>query len=114
MVKRMIHSIKQQRARDIAAAAFRETSLITLKKQYIPDFNDSVYAYTKHINNKMLTDRLTQLMHGYKNEKVDIAKAYELLGTDGRIPDTSGTSVPDILSKTVDALTLLIMDIIRC
>src|SRR5665648_619207 len=44
-------------------------------------------GYATIINNDVLTEKLTQLMHGYKNEKVDIAKAYiELFGNkDGTI-----------------------------
>lgn len=66
-------------------------------------------GYANIINNETLTERLTQLMHGYKNEKVDIAKAYvELFGNkDGKIPDTYEVSVPDILSKTVDGVSIL-------
>lgn len=66
-------------------------------------------GYANVINNEPLTDRLTQVMHGYKNEKVDIAKAYiELFGNkDGKIPDTYEVSVPDILAKTVDGVNIL-------
>ena len=66
-------------------------------------------GYANIINKKTLTNHLTQLMHGYKNEKVDIAKAYvELFGNkNGRIPDTYEVSVPDILSKTVDGVNIL-------
>ena len=48
-------------------------------------------------------------MHGYKNEKVDIAKAYiELFGNkDCKIPDSYEVSVPDILAKTVDGVNIL-------
>lgn len=66
-------------------------------------------GYANIINNETIKDRLTQLMHGYKTEKVDIAKAYvELFGNkDGRIPDTYEVSVPDILSKTGDGVNIL-------
>lgn len=66
-------------------------------------------GYANVINNEPLTDRLTQVMHGYKNEKVDIAKAYiELFGNkDGKIPETYEVSVPDILAKTVDGVNIL-------
>lgn len=66
-------------------------------------------GYANIINNKPLTDKLTQVMHGYKNEKVDIAKAYiELFGNkDGIIPNTYEVSVPDILTKTVDGVNIL-------
>ena len=66
-------------------------------------------GYANIIDNETLTDRLTQVMHGYKNEKVDIAKAYiELFGNkDGKIPDTYKVSVPEILTKTVDGVNIL-------
>lgn len=66
-------------------------------------------GYATIINNETLADRLTQVMHGYKNEKVDIAKAYtELFGNKcGKIPVTYEVSVPDILAKTVDGVTIL-------
>lgn len=66
-------------------------------------------GYANITNNETLTEKLTQLMHGYKDVKVDIAKAYiELFGNkDGTIPDTYEVSVPDILSKTVDGVNVL-------
>lgn len=66
-------------------------------------------GYANIINNEDLTDRLTQVMHGYKNGKVDIAKAYiELFGNkDGKIPNSYEVSVPDILTRTVDGVNIL-------
>jgi energy-coupling factor transporter ATP-binding protein EcfA2 len=66
-------------------------------------------GYANITNNETLSEKLTQLMHGYKNEKVDIAKAYiELFGNkEGIIPDTYEVSVTDILSKTVDGVNIL-------
>lgn len=66
-------------------------------------------GYSNIINNDTLADRLTQVMHGYKNEKVDIAKAYiELFGNkDNKIPDTYEVSITDILAKTVDGVNIL-------
>lgn len=66
-------------------------------------------GYANIINKETWTEKLTQLMHGYKDVKVDIAKAYiELFGNkDGVIPDTYEVSVPDILSKTVDGVNIL-------
>jgi hypothetical protein len=92
-------------------AAFRGDILDHIKEVniFLISMIPFMRGYANIINNKMLTDRLTQLMHGYKNEKVDIAKAYvELFGNkDGRIPDTYEVSVPDILSKTVDGVNIL-------
>jgi ABC-type lipoprotein export system ATPase subunit/phosphoribosylformylglycinamidine (FGAM) synthase PurS component len=66
-------------------------------------------GYANIINNETLTESLTEVMHGYKNDKVDIAKAYvELFGNkDGKIPDSYKVSVPDILAKTVDGVNIL-------
>lgn len=66
-------------------------------------------GYANIINKQTLSNKLTQLMHGYKDVKVDIARAYiELFGNkDGIIPDTYEVSVTDILSKTVDDVNIL-------
>ena len=66
-------------------------------------------GYANITNNVNLTDRLTQVMHGYKSDKVDIAKAYiELFGNkDNIIPDSYEVSVSDILAKTVDGVNIL-------
>ena len=66
-------------------------------------------GYANIINNESLTNLLTQVMHGYKNDKVDIAKAYiELFGNkDDRIPVSYEVSVTDILAKTVDGVNIL-------
>lgn len=66
-------------------------------------------GYANILNKTDLTDKLTQVMHGYKNEKVDIAKIYiELFGNkDGKIPNSYEVSVLDILSKTVDGVNIL-------
>lgn len=55
-----------------------------------------------------LFNNLTQVMHGYKTEKVDIARAYsELFGKHPNFPSSYEVSVEDILSKTVDGKHLL-------
>ncbi len=66
-------------------------------------------GYANITNKETLSEKLTQLMHGYKDVKVDIAKAYiELFGNkDSIIPDTYEVSVTDILSKTVDGVNIL-------
>ncbi len=66
-------------------------------------------GYANIICNRSLFESLTQVMHGYKTEKVDIAKAYsELFGnhTD-YLPSNYEVSVTDILSKTVDGVHLI-------
>jgi hypothetical protein len=66
-------------------------------------------GYANIINNRDLFDKLTQVMHGYKTEKVDIAKAYkDLFGQHSEyLPDLYEVSVADILSRTVDGIHLL-------
>jgi len=66
-------------------------------------------GYSNIINNTNISDKLTQLMHGYKTEKVDIAQIYiTLLGNkDNKIPASFEISVADILSKTVDGVHIL-------
>ena len=66
-------------------------------------------GYANIICNRHLFDCLTQVMHGYKTGKVDIAKAYtELFGTHPEhLPDSYEVSVTDILAKTVADVHLL-------
>ncbi len=66
-------------------------------------------GYANIICNRPLFESLTQVMHGYKTERVDIAKAYsELFGAHPeQLPTSYEISVPDILSKTVDGVHLL-------
>lgn len=100
--------------------------LISLEK-LLATFRGAVFTYIKDVNlflismipfmrgyaiitnREILTERLTQVMHGYKHEKVDIAKAYiELFGNrEGIIPDSYEVSVSDILIKTVDGVNIL-------
>lgn len=66
-------------------------------------------GYANIICNRPLFESLTQVMHGYKTEKVDVARAYsELFGEHpGHLPDSYEVSVTDILGKTVDGVRLL-------
>lgn len=66
-------------------------------------------GYANIINNTGVYDKLTQLMHGYKTDKVDIADIYKtLFGNNGGVlPDNYEVSVSDILSKTVDGVHIL-------
>lgn len=66
-------------------------------------------GYANIICNRQLFESLTQVMHGYKIESVDIAGAYtELFGDHSDyLPTTYEVSVADILSKTVDGVHLL-------
>lgn len=66
-------------------------------------------GYSNIINRKDIFDALTQVMHGYKTESVDVAKIYaELFGEhEGRLPESYEVSVADILTKTVDGTSLI-------
>ncbi len=66
-------------------------------------------GYANIANKKDIFEMLTQVMHGYKSESVDIAQAYiELFGNpDNLLPSNYAISVPDILLKSVDAVTIV-------
>lgn len=69
-------------------------------------------GYANIIGNKTLFETLTQVMHGYKTERVDIAKAYtELFGVHlDYLPESYEVTVLDILSKTIDGIHLVNFD----
>lgn len=66
-------------------------------------------GYATIINNKDIVNQLTQVMHGYKSQKVDIAQVYiNLFGNkDNKIPDSYEVSVSEILKKTVDGVNII-------
>lgn len=67
-------------------------------------------GYATIIDDKNLIEQLTQLMHGYKTASVDIAKIYfQLFGNDGskKLPNSLKVNVSDILSKTVDGISIV-------
>jgi ABC-type lipoprotein export system ATPase subunit len=66
-------------------------------------------GYAHIINKKNIYNNLTQVMHGYKTESVDIANAYvELFGNkNNKIPDSYMVSVPNILKMTVDGVEII-------
>ena len=66
-------------------------------------------GYANIIYNRPLYESLTQVMHGYKTERVDIAEAYtQLFGEQAEfLPTTYEVSVADILSKNVDGVHIL-------
>lgn len=61
-------------------------------------------GYSTIINDNDIKENLTQLMHGYKTNTVDIAECYiKLFGNkNNRIPNNYKVNVDDILNKTVD------------
>ena len=66
-------------------------------------------GYAKIVGRNDIVDKLTQVMHGYKNECVDIANSYiELFGNrHEKIPTSYSVSVSDILNKTLDNICIL-------
>lgn len=66
-------------------------------------------GYANIANKRDIFENLTQVMHGYKTESVDIAQAYiELFGNpDGLIQAPYNVTVSDILLKSVDAVTIV-------
>lgn len=66
-------------------------------------------GYANIAGKRDIFEKLTQVMHGYKTDSVDIAKAYiELFGNpDERIPQSYSVTVADILQKSVDAVTIV-------
>lgn len=61
-------------------------------------------GYSTIINDNDIKENLTQLMHGYKTNTVDIAECYiKLFGNKNNIiPNNYEVNVDDILNKTVD------------
>ena len=91
--------------------AFRETITAHVRNPelFLISMIPFMRGYANITNNREWFNQLTQVMHGYKNESVDIAHAYtSLFGNQGdKLPDTYIISVPDILSKTVDGVELI-------
>lgn len=95
-----------------------EKLLLTFRESIFPHIQDtelfliSMVPFMRGysiINNTDTSEKLTQLMHGYKTEKVDVAQIYiNLFGNkDNKIPASYEISVSDILSKTVDGIHIL-------
>jgi hypothetical protein len=69
-------------------------------------------GYSTIINDKTIKEKLTQLMHGYKTDTVDIAKCYiDLFGNKKDIiPNSYLVSVNDILRKNFDGQEIVNME----
>ena len=91
--------------------AFRESVPLHIvnRELFLISMIPFMRGYANIICNRPLFESLTQVMHGYKTEKVDIARAYtELFGAHPEhLPDSYEVSVTDILGKTVDGVHLL-------
>lgn len=66
-------------------------------------------GYANIANNRDVFEKLTQVMHGYKTDSVDIAQAYiDLFGNPGGLIQAPyNVTVSDILLKSVDAVTII-------
>lgn len=66
-------------------------------------------GYSTIINDKIIKENLTQLMHGYKTNTVDIAECYiKLFGNKNDIiPNNYKVNIDDILNKTVDGKVIV-------
>jgi len=66
-------------------------------------------GYANIVNNRDLFNNLTQVMHGYKTELVNIGKAYsDLFGNQAPyLPSDYEVCVGDILAKTVDGIHIV-------
>lgn len=85
-------------------------SEIQSKELYLISMIPFMRGYATIIDDESSTEQLTQLMHGYKTESVDIAKIYfRLFGNDGitKLPNSLVVDVSDILSRTVDGISIL-------
>ena len=66
-------------------------------------------GYSSIINDEDVKEQLTQVMHGYKNEQVDIARIYTtLLGNqDNVIPESYSISVDNILNYGTERVEIV-------
>lgn len=91
-------------------AAFRGTvpKHVKNEKLFLISMIPFMRGYANILYDRELFDSLTQVMHGYKMEQVDIAAAYsKLFGEHSELPVSYTISVADILSKTVDGVHIL-------
>lgn len=92
-------------------SAFRSTvpNYVLNSELFLISMIPFMRGYANIIGNKEIYESLTQVMHGYKTNKVDIGKAYcSLFGAhDGKLPSSFELSVSEILDKTVDGKQIL-------
>lgn len=79
-------------------------SYIENKELFLISMIPFMRGYANIINRQDLFERLTQVMHGYKTQKIDIAHIYRDLFNIKAVANTESyeVSVDDILEKTVD------------
>lgn len=85
---------------------FRENIFKHIKdtKLFLISLIPFMRGYSIIINNTIIKEDLTQLMHGYKTKEIDIAEIYiKLFGNnEKKIPDSYKVNVDTILNETID------------
>lgn len=85
---------------------FRENIFKHIKdtKLFLISLIPFMRGYSTIINNTIIKEDLTQLMHGYKTKEIDIAEIYiKLFGNnEKKIPDSYKVNVDTILNETID------------
>jgi energy-coupling factor transporter ATP-binding protein EcfA2 len=107
--------------------SYNEQEMLISLEKLLSTFRNSIFPHIQNVNLYLISmipfmrgyanildrvdlkEKLTQLMHGYKSERINIAQIYiELFGNKGEcIPANYEVSVTDILSKTVDGVNIL-------
>lgn len=95
-------------------AAFRDniSKFVIDRELFLISMIPFMRGYATIINNISLVESLTQVMHGYKEEKVDIANAYsELFGKHQNLTTSPyKVSVSDILDKDISNVSTVNKD----
>lgn len=93
-------------------STFRHTifEYIQSEEMFLISMIPFMRGYATIIDDTESIEKLTQLMHGYKSEKVDIADIYfKLFGDEGKakLPHSLIVDVSNILSRTVDGISIV-------
>lgn len=82
---------------------------VTSMDEYLISMIPFCRGYATVLNNTTVSNELTKVMHGYKNDNVDIAQSYRaLFGNEtGLIPDSYIVKVDDILRKNPETVDIL-------
>ncbi len=91
---------------------FRHTIFNSVRsaEMYLISMIPFMRGYATVIDDTDSIEKLTELMHGYKTNNVDIAEIYfKLFGNDGKsvLPTTFSINVNELLNRTVDGVTIV-------
>lgn len=91
---------------------FRHTIFSSIKspEMYLISMIPFMRGYATVIDDTESNKKLTELMHGYKTNSVDIAGIYfKLFGNEGKnvLPTSFVINLNDFLSRTVDGVTIV-------